>query len=470
MTYDARNGRIGMAMPANIDFKDLAALVPLLAAIFTYFKTSHDRLARANRLAREYRLGWIYSLANIWPHRIHATVTALIMFASVGYFAIKFAGDLKSVRYVGPLLVWISEYYWLLFVVWLGFVVFSYFQIIERSVLWFLGRFPASHNTVDWANANWHIAEDGPEAPVLAPSADGLTKMVNKVIDDLVHDPPNPNLALRPAGLDNAVAANILYFGHVIEAYTTATGGPRFPWTPFYEALAKVSALPSRPFTSESISKFDPASMSFMDDVLMHLNDYVDPYFPNLQNDPALEERVTGALRVLKEAFHSDARNVARGRFTNSYAALLRNSQQFLTLEEMRRQFAKLATIWQVVDHLHRPAIFRTPFSGGIFLLYLNSDLLQTESERFFRDDAGVQICFEDTQRRLMQRVQSLVDVSLQPARMRWREAEMKSIMARGIDWRWWIYYRADQHAYHLGRATQHKPWTSINNGNTFVK
>jgi hypothetical protein len=44
------HAKSGTTMP-TIDFKDLTAILPLLAGIFTYFKTSHDRLRRARHAA-----------------------------------------------------------------------------------------------------------------------------------------------------------------------------------------------------------------------------------------------------------------------------------------------------------------------------------------------------------------------------------------------------------------------------------
>jgi hypothetical protein len=457
-------------MPAGIDLKDLFALLPVLSAVFTYYGLSAQRLKRAERAKSNYSLGHIYSLANIWPHRLNTTITVLIMVMSVAYFATKFFGELKSSPYIGSSLAWITEYYWYFFVGWLAFVIVVYFQIIERTALALLGLSSRCRETVDWANANWHIQDDSPQAPTLAPSQDGLIKMANLVIDDLVSKPPNLNLALRPANVDNAVAANILFFGHVIEGYTTAVGGPRFPWTPFYEALGQVSMLPNHPFAPESLARIDCNSASFVDDVLMLMNDHVDPDFPKLKNEAKLEQLVADALRILQTSYGSDARKIARGWFGNSYEALLRNSQQFFPLEEIRRQFAKLITLWQVVDHLHRPEIFKVPFSGGIFLMYLNTELLHTESERFSRDDLGVHLCFEDTQHRLMQMVRMLIESSLEHTRATWRGAEMRLVNGRDLDWEWWIFYRTDQHTYHLGREHEQKPWKPIDNGKTFIK
>jgi hypothetical protein len=392
------------------------------------------------------------------------------MVMSVAYFATQLFVGLKNLPYIGGSLAWISEYYRYFFVGWLAFVIVVYFQIIEQTVLALLGLSSRCRETVDWANANWHIQIDSPEAPTLAPSQDGLIKMANLVIDDLVSKPPNPNLALRPANVDNAAAANILFFGHVIEGYTTAVGGPRFPWTPFYEALGQVSRLPNRPFAPESLAKIDCNKASFVDDVLIQINEHVDRDFPKLKNEAQLEQIVTDALRILQTSFGSDARKIARGWFGNSYEALLRNSQQFFPLEEIRRQFAKLVTLWQVVDHLHRPDIFKVPFSGGIFLLYLNTELLHTESKSFARNDLGVQLCFEDTQHRLMQKVRTLIESSLEHTRLPWYKAEMRLANSRGLDWGWWIFYRTDQHTYHLGREHEKKPWKSIDTDKNYIK
>jgi hypothetical protein len=455
-------------MPPNMEFRDLVAFLPLLAAIFTYSKTSSDRLKRALRARKNYGLGFIYTLANVWPHRFHAAVTLLIMLASLDYIAIKFFDGIKNWPDIGPWLFWIYEHYWYFFIGWIVCVILAFFQVIERTAVFLLGGIRGCRESIGWANANWHVPDDTTQpAPVLAPSEDGLNQMADQVINGLVGEKPNPNLALRPASLDNAVAANILYFGHVIEANA---GGKRFPWTPFYEALAEVSRSPDHPFNPDSLARFDRASASFLDDVLMRMNDHLGNGCPKLESLPGLEEHIKNALGVLQESFDSDARNTARGWVRKSYNAILDNAEAFLEHEEMRRQFAKLMAIWQVVDRLHRPDAFKVPFSGGIFLMYLNSEVLLTDSERFSRDDLGVQLCFEETQRRLMQKVRSLLDGSHEQTRKNWREEQEEFVKARGIDWQWWMFYRSDQHTYHLGRDYEQKPWKAVNSYALFTK
>lgn len=456
-------------MPINIDDL-LKGILPLGAAIFTYFKLSYDRLRRAVRISKNYHLSLIYWLANIWPHRLYSIITLLIMLAAINFTAVKFE-SVKHLPRVGSWLTWLADYYVPALIVWLLFVVSAYFQIIERAIVLLLGRVPRFRESIEWANANWHVPDDSTHPLlVLASSDEGLTRMANQVIDDLVNQPANPSLALRPAGLDNTTAANILYFGHVIEAYMTVTGGARFHWTPFYQAFAEVSRRSNRPFDPKFLLHFDGTSHSFLDEVLIHINDHLPVDEPKLKSEPDLEQRVNVAFKVLQKRFQSDARNIARGWIGNSYGALLDNSESFLQLEEMRRQFAKLITIWNVVDRLHRPRIFKIPFSGGIFLMYLNSEVMLTESERFSREDLSVQLCFEETQRRLMRRVQSLLDETREQKRLDWRKNEQSLVSSRGIDWQWWIPYRSDQHTYHLGRTYEPKPWKAINNYTVFAK
>jgi hypothetical protein len=458
-------------MPTGIEFKDIAALLPLLGGIFTYFKTSHERLKRARRIARTYEFGIVYSVANIWPHWIYITATLLVMLSSIDYFAVKFFSDIVEWPYVGKFTNWIFEHYYEIFVAWLVFVVLAFFQLIERLTLGVFGAFRDVRKTADWANADWHIREDGPQAAILASSQAGLTKIANTIVTDLIKQQPNDSLALRPRDFDNADAANILYFGHVIEEHTTAVGGPRFPWTTFYEAMGRVAtAGGTRPFSPGALSAFDRASRSFLSDVLMKMNDHVALDFPKLVNDVTLEQRVSEALGILQDSFRSDARNVARGWGGSSYRALLNGSRSVFQLEEIRRQFAKLMMLWNVVDNLKRPDAFEVPFSGGIFLLYLNNEVLLTESEKFERKDPGVQTCFERAQHRLMRTVFDLIESSADSERVAWCKAEKAAIAMCGADWKTWVFYRADQHSYHLGRAAEKKPWKEVNNGETFIK
>ena len=456
-------------MPTTVDFKDLTALIPLLAGIFTYFKTSHERLKRARRLAKAYGFGTIYSAANIWPHWIYIIATLLVMLSSVAYFAVRFFNTV-ALPYVGALLQWISANYYAVFLLWLLCVVLAFFQAIERLVLRVTGLFRGTRETVDWANANWHIREDSAQAPVLAPSQMGLTKISQKIVEDLIDEAPNTSLALRPPNLDNVDAANVLYFGHVIEEYAMDRGGPRFLWTPFYEALGDVAMSADRPFSSKALAGFDGTKQSFLNDVLLKMNYYIPLGHPELPNDATLEQRVSEALRLLQQQYRSDARSIAWGWVRFSYGAVLTNSRAILKHEGMRRQLAKLVMLWNVVDRLHRPKVFKVPLSGGIFLLYLNDEVLLTESDKFERNDPGVETCFECTQQRLMQTVLTLIDSSVDFRRKAWREAERQKIATRGADWKTWVLYRADQHSYHLGREAEQKPWKATNNGNTFSK
>src|SRR2546423_7819638 len=91
-------------MPTNVDFKDVIAVLPLLTGILTYFKTSHERLKRARRLATSYRFGVIYWATNIGPHWFYIIATFLVMMSSIGYFAVKFFSGAVALPYVGALL------------------------------------------------------------------------------------------------------------------------------------------------------------------------------------------------------------------------------------------------------------------------------------------------------------------------------------------------------------------------------
>jgi hypothetical protein len=455
-------------MPPTIDAKDALPLAPLLGSILTYFGATRERLERARRIARTYGFGAIYAAANIWPHWIYIIAFVLIILSSFCYFAAKLFDSVIALPYVGASLQWILENYHIIFFAWLGFVFLAFLQAIEHLVLFVLSFFHRKRETVDWANARWPIREGN--SNILAPSQAGLTNISNRIVGDLASAPPNRNLALRPPDLENDEAANVLYFGHIIEEYTTDTRGPRFPWTPFYEAMAKVAMSAGRPFSAKTLAGFDGMKHSFLSDVLLIMNGHVDPDCPPLMNDAVLEQRVSQALRILQQEFSSDARTIARGWFRSSYDTILTKSRSVLKLEEMRRQFAKLTMLWNVVDNLHRPDVFKVPFSGGIFVLYLNNEVLLTENDRFERKDPSVQICFECAQQRMMETVLDLIETCVDTGRAAWRDKERQTVASRGADWRTWVLYRADQHAYHLGRVAEQKPWMEINNRETFIK
>jgi len=439
------------------------AAITAIGAILKYLKGANDRARHAAIIARRYRFGILCAAIARYPYRFHlaiafvslatALLEAMILLDQnllAGALSKSFPGWLNS------LVKFISTYFVGLFVV--AAVLYLAFELraIERLIGWLAGRIPAWRQTVEWPNAIWEIESDDNDRPSLAESKDSAENYANVIINQLTTQPRSPNLALRPTNLSDDSAGNVLYFGHVIEEYCSEKLNRFFPWTAFYQALADVAADVAAPFAPATIVA-RPLNDGFFA-VLLSANAHLQPQC-QIPNEAGLEAAVDEAFRRLVSRWTGDARRIAAGLIGTDYGRVLKRAKHFLEIEGMRRQFAKLFILWMIKPGATHPAVFRIPFSSGIFLRYIDTGIMLTEGPRFDTESEAVSLCFEAVQRDIVQRVRELLEKTNDAARVTWREAERQDAAARKLDWTWWVYYRSDTQTYADSRSYSAGKW-----------
>jgi hypothetical protein len=449
------------------EFKDLPALIPLLGAIFTYWtyvKTRLDWISEKRKRVGD--LGYVHWFVDVLPNRILTIVFTFVLLSSLAYFYYKFFVDPSDTKLIARILRFNYDNFYLVFAGWIVFVILAYFNIIPKVFENVAGRIPAMRETIGFANASWHNELEA-EAPALA-IGNTARAFVDEVVQDLAVSPPNENLALRPPNVSDAEAANILYFGHVVEAYQlhVPSNGPRTGWTAFYEVMGLIANDADRPFSPEFIRNFDIDRESFFYKVLKRFDAYAGYAHPRMRkavtalpNAQQLEEAIDKAFRHLKEIRKADARNIGKGWWWFSYDAALRNIGDVLQPEELRRQFAKLALVWHIWSSYRRPSTFRIPFSRGIVILFLEKNFFVTDADEFSTADPRFQTCMEQGVRELLQIAYQAIEQTHNDNVVKWRDAEQLKARQLGIDWSWYLFYRVDQHVYHLGRTHERTEW-----------
>jgi hypothetical protein len=178
-----------------------------------------------------------------------------------------------------------------------------------------------------------------------------------------------------------------------------------------------------------------------------------------LPNATQLERAVDSACQHLISRWHGDARELGHGWKGYSYYSALREARNADWSEEICRQFAKLAIVWAVWPRYSKPKVFELPFSRGIIRLFLERNYLVTDAQGLRTDDKRVVSCFEDAHRRLLLMSYESIDQTRDPDVVSWRNSERKRAAEMGLDWTWMIFYRVDQHVYHLGRTEARVRW-----------
>lgn len=449
--------------------KAVLAAISVYAAIVKYIKDAGDRRARAASIAKRFGFtGPIFWIINRAPHLFHHGVAlSVLMLASIEIAVLvdRFGLDNAVISSL-PVLVQnlansLSSHFVALFLLALGLYVIFELRVLEHCLAWLVGLVPTWRRNIEWANASWQINADEKDRKVLARSAPDIENAATRLIDELVSQARNDSLALRPPALSPDSAGNVLYFGHVFEACLAARGSRYASWTSFYSAMGQVAETDAAPFSPEAINAFDE-KRSFLD-VLRQANTYLDPA-DQISNDAGLEHAVEIAFRILRGLWTGDARNIAKGVFGTAYGRLLSGAKSFLDDEGMRRQFAKLFIIWNIVPNATRPAVFRIPFNTNMFVRYLDDGVIRSEGPSFDFTTENVEICFEEVEREILTQILTFLNSTKDKKRSDWRTAEQKDIEDRGIDWAWWVYYRADQQAYSGARKYTSTKWKSVAN------
>lgn len=437
--------------------------IAIVGVLAKYIKDANHRHQSAKELSEHYDLhDWQYRAIAVYPSAFHKYVGYLILLTAVVQ-ALVLLDSLAANAVTSE--IGVTEHHLdvvnvATVVIYLGgAVLYLLFEsrLIEQLMAGGLGVVPKWRNTYGWANAKWQMRTE-PNRKILAPSERPISSIADEIIEALVQEGPNSKLALRPDGVTDVEAANILYFGHVIEAISRI----RYDWTDFYSALGELANEAGECFQPANIASF-PDDESYLH-VLRGANKYIDDNQQKISNDPALEEAVSKALNTLKHRFHSNAVLMANGgwkhRIHSDYEHVLSNSEHFLDSEGMQRQFAKLFCLWKLRSELRKPPSFKIPFNADMLLKFLDEDALRYEGNSFKYDDQCMLICFESCVQQVVEKVISRIESSTDPKRADWRDKEKARTDARQIDWHWWIIYRADQQLYFIGRSHQSDNWT----------
>jgi hypothetical protein len=442
------------------------AAITVFATLAKYIREAVQRRRKAAEVASRFRLSdsLPFSFIVRAPAIIHqfvAIVALLLSVLEIALLADQYANAGRILASL-PAPIGVTAGYvtsWFVGLIVLAGIFYFLFElrIIEGFLAWLVGLIPSARHTIGWANAKWHTAMETDDRRVLAPSADKVDATASRLIDEIVASQANTSLALRPAGLDNEAAANILYFGHVFEAYRAAQGDRYSAWTALYAALGQVALAPEKPFAAASLRAW-PGTTSFLS-VMRKANGAL-ARETQIPNSAGLEEAIERALSTLRRRWKGNARNVACDAFgRSSYEAALRNAQDFLRSTGMRRQFAKLFILWGLEPGAKRPSVFRIPFNARMFIRYLDEEVLEANGDKFNFDSEPVQICFEVAERMVVERAFNLLTQSRDLSRVSWRTDEKQRIDKHNIDWRWWVYYRIDTQAYYAAQAHASTNW-----------
>lgn len=450
------------AVVENPFVKAVLAVMTLYGFIAKYIKSANKRRLENAAISNRFKFGWIFWSVQRMPFIFHA----LVAYAALIGAAIELATLIDQFVLNGenlarlPLRVqsvvgyFSSHFVWFFLVAFLLYVLLDV-RTFEHAIAWFFGLFPRMRRTIDWANAEWQLKPES-ERRILAPSAAELRQTATRIVDELVGAARGNSLALRPEGLSDEDAANILYFGHVVEEYCATYMKLSFPWTLFYEALGKVALESGAPFSVGSLKQY--ASDNGFFPTVRRANAYLAPEH-QIPNDPGLEQGVESGFKTLRRHFHCDARRLARGFRSTDYSCVLHRSNRFLESSGMRRQFAKLFILWRIKPHATHPDMFRVPFNTNIFVRYMDDGVIRVDGSRFDRTSELVDICFEQIQWELVKRVYDFLTTTQDASRVAWRNKEKADIDKRHIDWTWWVYYRADVQTYHDSRTYNSPGW-----------
>lgn len=438
-------------------FKGMLAFAASLGSFFIFLREVRDRNISSSTKAEEFGIqNTSYQYIIRWPHRIYfytalAGSTVLLVIA-LGYFATLVFGEPGADTFPGMFLG-VAE-----FLTWpsVALTILVYFlfwtHLLEHLGLFAMRVLAPSKRGFGWINAKWELQAEGYRR-VLAPSEDRVDELAAELADQLVNGQKNPRMALRPNGLSDDVAANVLFFGHVVEDYCERVPGTTFEWTDFYVALGRVATEPDSPFSPSALGN----NSNNAHQTLLRANRYLAN--PTIPNSGGLEQQVTKAARILNREFNNDARKIARSLFGASYFSAHRKSKRFLESDGMRRQFAKLFIIWNVSPRTRRPDAFKIPFSANIFRMYLDRLALRAEGDEFRAQDERVRLAMERIQQSVMQKASNQIQESTDPVRMSWIATEKRFAEDRGLDWRWWLLYRTDQHLYYMGKNHPQRSW-----------
>jgi hypothetical protein len=439
----------------------VVAVAPLLETIFSQFKSVKKRREWVKKKTLAFGpLGgthWTVGVLSIWISVAVATVAVL---SSLAFLATNGMGWEAPDGPLRSVLTWNDAHYSIVLFVWLVHTVLVYPNGLARLLWGAVWLIPSLRSRIGFTNATWHI-DQGDVAPAIALAREAHRRVAGEIVTSMVTTGANANLALRPGGLSEEQAANVLFFGHVIEGAMSENGvhWSGEIWTAFYEALGSVAKLPTHPLDPSAVAAF--AGTSFYQQVIALLNYHRPASLSPIPNDYDIPARVDESHKYLATTLGGNARILGKGFFGYSYQTLLKRSRNVpgFDREEIRRQFAKLAILWNIWPKARRPAVFKIPFSASIAIYLLDSSWLRTDANRLATDDPYFLNAFDVAESRLVDIGADIVANASDPPTQSWRETQKKNATTQGLDWNWYLRYRIDQHIYHLARTRRSENW-----------
>jgi hypothetical protein len=437
------------------------AAIPLIESILTQFKGIKKRRDWVNEKTRQFGpLGgthWAIDSLSIW---ISTAVAVIATVSSLAFLATNGLGWAAPADPLKGLLRWNDNHYSIVLFIWLVHTVLVYTNGITRLLWGIVWLVPAWRDRVGFTNATWHIHQ-GEKAPAIALAREKQRRIPGDIANSLVTSTDNANLALRPTGLTDVEAGNVLFFGHVIECAMTQNN-VRWSgdiWTAFYQALGAVAKLKDHPFAADAITAF--SGESFYQQVVMRMDQHRPENLPAIPQDYEIPSRVDAAQHYLASHLEGDARALGRYAFGYSYNSFLRRSRLVpqLALEEIRRQFAKLAIMWRISPKARHPKDFKIPFSRSMAIYLLDQSWIRTDAQRLAVDDIYFLNAFDVAESSLVSVAADIIDNANDAPTKFWREAKIREASKLNLDWDWYLRYRIDQHVYHLARNAVSAIW-----------
>ncbi len=202
----------GASGTGNFEVKDVSVFLTLATAVSSLLTVVRARTRWFHEKKRLGKLGKVAWCTDYIPNVALAFMTFIISIAGIIYFFGRTVPYTASTPVLSAAVAFTLDYWYVIFLAWLTTGVLGWFNVIPKGLLTICGKISAFRQTIGFANASWHVRlEDRANAVALA---DSTRSLAQKVVDGLAAagSPGNPDRALRPPGLEDDEAANVLYF------------------------------------------------------------------------------------------------------------------------------------------------------------------------------------------------------------------------------------------------------------------
>ncbi|WP_262692475.1 hypothetical protein [Kordiimonas aestuarii] len=417
-------------------------------------------------------LGLFFSVLDRYPYKLTMLVHIAGAAASVIYFGKEFS--LVEKCFLG-IPASIHDHFQSIFWAWLIFALLDFLAFIPALLRLVFGSFAVTRNTYGWANASWHAEYKEHATAVIPNDTDHIEGVAGNIIDALVTSSSNPNRAIRPEGLTDEVAANILFVGHIVEARFQHEHQwlKETEWTAFYQELGALALIDSDLFSSKGIASPIWQDKSYAFTLAEAIGGTETRGISGLLRREAIATSINESVDELRRNYGGSALKLATGFWCSNGRPkkLESNLKKFrwFAAKGMRRQFLKLTVIWNLHPHMKRPKVFAIPFNAGMARYLLDRSVMRTTAKFFKYEEEQFQICFDLSMKSLLETSLSMLTRSNTPNVKNWRlarEAEAEKLKA---DPNWYITYRVDQYIYHLGKTPDANGW-QVDHDNKQIK